>query len=394
MSPSQQPDSSAPSLLAHISNETACSSYLAELVSELPLASSQFGIVLSTALGNRENPSNVRPKRPGQDTALESGFEEPHYRAIPIPVEDTSTTTEMDVTLSGHATTFYARCEDLLMRAAVRAADTADTADGGSDADKATAGNFARALVTKPVDPIVQGHCRNVLTVISNILEHQAAKRARLGKEENVLDVFFCVNDIWRQPLESLPGKLIRIGNRAVKFVISEEELLKQESEVQQRCQQLEQKQGLVLESMKESDVQLMITLNKVSYSEEYGKHIIRHSRCFRDKDGNMVAWAGTHGDFSIAALHVMPEYRKMGLGRLVLNALALVHVRLAHEILTTLGGKSNGDISPSTLYAHADCLEDNLPTMLFMERCGWRRIGNYLWLGMYNKDAPEPVWK
>ncbi|KAI7820841.1 hypothetical protein BC939DRAFT_218467 [Gamsiella multidivaricata] len=276
MSPSQQPDSSAPSLLAHISNETACSSYLAELVSELPLASSQFGIVLSTALGNRENPSN----------------------------------------------------------------------------------------------------------------------RARLGKEENVLDVFFCVNDIWRQPLESLPGKLIRIGNRAVKFVISEEELLKQESEVQQRCQQLEQKQGLVLESMKESDVQLMITLNKVSYSEEYGKHIIRHSRCFRDKDGNMVAWAGTHGDFSIAALHVMPEYRKMGLGRLVLNALALVHVRLAHEILTTLGGKSNGDISPSTLYAHADCLEDNLPTMLFMERCGWRRIGNYLWLGMYNKDAPEPVWK
>lgn len=90
----------------------------------------------------------------------------------------------------------------------------------------------------------------------------------------------------------------------------------------------------------------------------------------------------------SIAALHVLPEYRKWGLGRLVLNTLALMHVRLAREILTTLGGKDDTQVPASKLIAHADCLDDNLPTQLFMERCGWRPAGIYMWLGLTYKSS------
>lgn len=86
-------------------------------------------------------------------------------------------------------------------------------------------------------------------------------------------------------------------GNRGVKHVITEEELLKADPEIRLRCQELEEKEGLVLGSMVESDIPLMLESNSVKYDEEYGRFIIKRSQCFRNKKGEMVAWAGTHGD-------------------------------------------------------------------------------------------------
>ena len=84
----------------------------------------------------------------------------------------------------------------------------------------------------------------------------------------------------------------------------------------------------------------------------------------------------------SVAALHVLPAYRKMGLGRLVLMSLALVQVRLARSILDKRGPDAS-PIDDESIMAHADCIDDNYPTMVFMERCGWTRVGNHNWLGV-----------
>ncbi|KAK3809209.1 MAG: hypothetical protein J3Q66DRAFT_443973 [Benniella sp.] len=381
--------SASPSPLLPITNETASSSYLAELVPELPYVASQFGLVLTTALEYRENPESVCCKQPG-GTSIIGGDQ--HFRTNPMPSGEASLT-QVDMTISD-STTFYARCEPALMRAAaLEGVDTLDSTQDNTEAiaNGATADNFSKALEKKPVDPVVHGHYKNVLSAISSVLEHRSAERSRLGKE-NSPDNFYCVNDIWINPLSSIAGGGLRIWNRAVKFAITEEQLLAEEPMIRARCEELE-KDGFILGPMEESDIKLMLESNKVYYPEDYGKHIIKRSVCFR-KDGKMVAWAGTHSDFSIAALHVLPEHRKAGLGRLVLNHLSLMHVRLAREILTTLGGKENTDIPASKLVAHADCLDDNYPTILFMERCGWHRVGFYLWLQLTYKGDKEATSK
>ncbi|KAF9351881.1 hypothetical protein BGX26_010178 [Mortierella sp. AD094] len=363
------------SFLQPISNEDACSTYFAELVDEMPFVASQFGLVLTATLER-------------QQARRDSASTQPHFRSKAIPVsgiadEEPVDFTNIDVTINGHITTFSARCEPLLMRAAAAATviDTDNTLHELSAkelADRATSENLAKALKQLD-DQLIQGHYQNFLSFVPNIIEHWSTGQTRRGLDATNIRCF-SINDIWRLPLASFSDKPLRIWNRAVKFVISEEDLLKAEPEIRARCQQLEEEQGLVLSPMTEDDVKLMIECNKVSYSEEYGKWIIKRSLCFRNKQGDMIAWAGTHADFSIAALHVLPEYRKAGLGKLILNNLALLHMRLARETLTSDGNKENDAISTSSLFAHADCLEDNLPTMAFMERCGWRRIGKYIW--------------
>ncbi|KAG0018670.1 hypothetical protein BGZ80_006889 [Entomortierella chlamydospora] len=371
--------SATPSLLQPISNEDACSTYFAELIDEMPFAVSQFGLVLTTALE-------------GKQARADSGPTQLHFRSKVIPVsgsadEEPVDFTNFDVTFNPSLfTTFSARCESLLMRAAATATivDTdINLYELSADelANRATSENFVEAL-KKLGDPWIQGHYQNFLAFIPNMIEHWSAERARQGLEAKKVGCF-CINDIWRLPLASLASKPLTIWTRAVKFVISEEDLLKTEPEIRARCQQLEEEQGLVLGPMTENDVKLMLECNKVSYNEEYGRWIVKRSRCFRNKQGDMVAWAGTHGDFSIAALHVLPEYRKAGLGRLILNSLALFHMRLAREVLASNGNKGEDDISTSSLFAHADCVEGNLPTMAFMERCGWRRVGIYNWFEM-----------
>ncbi|KAF9114772.1 hypothetical protein BGX27_009893 [Mortierella sp. AM989] len=377
---------STPSLLQFISNEDASSSYLAELVDHLPLAASQFGLVLHTALELRDNSGKLHSKDPGQ-AGLNSALEQPHYRSKAMPTSGSEVDfTNIDVTMSGKVTSLYARCEAFLMRAAATAANTKSSATASTSSElsakelveRASSENFVKALNNLD-DPKIQEHYQNFLSFVPTVIEHWVAERTRIGEEATGVGCY-CINDIWRQPLASLADNRLDIWTRAVKFVINEEDLLKTEPEIRARCKQLEEEQGLVLEPMVEGDINLMIKLNKISFDEDYGKFIIKRSLCFRNKNGDMVAWAGTHGDFSIAALHVLPEYRKAGLGRLVLNSLALIHVRLARSILTSFGGKDNDSISPSSLFAHADCVDDNHPTMAFMERCGWSSVGNYLW--------------
>ncbi|KAF9435271.1 hypothetical protein BGZ76_006589 [Entomortierella beljakovae] len=382
------PSTPNPSLLLPIPNEDACSSYFAELVGELPLGLSTFGLVLTTALDLKENSGkipNKDPREPDEETL----FDQPHFQSKAMPVfgrhdNGVISSTKIDVTLAGTVSSFYARCEHFLMRAAAsvaakeRGIGIDDLNDRADLVNQASSGNFAKALEQLD-DPLVKGHCQNVISLIPEIIERWVSERTRLGKDATGVGCY-CINDIWLEPIRALTNNRLTFWTRAVKFVISEKELLDIEPEILAECQRLEKEQGLVLGPMTEGDIGLMTECNKIKYDEEYCKHIIKRSVCFRTKEGNMVAWAGTHGDFSIAALHVLPEYRKTGLGKLILNSIALMHTRLARDVLAASGSLENIPAANSELYAHADCVDDNLPTMAFMERCGWHRVGNYLW--------------
>ncbi|CAO3572804.1 unnamed protein product [Mortierella alpina] len=278
------------------------------------------------------------------------------------------------------------------MQAAISTASTNETSKEGR-LRLASGENMTLALQSSGVDSVVREHHKNVFSVVSEIFSRRSAdgdssKAGQATESEEACDMFYCINDIWRPVLESHAS--ITEGTRGVKFVISEEDLLAAEPELRSRCLEMLESQGLVLGPMVESDIKLMIQSNKIPYSEDYGRQIIKRSQCFRNRAGDMVAWAGTHGDFSIAALHVLPEYRKLGLGRLVLQSLGLMHVRLARHILSA---RNKHDSMPRTaLYAHADCVDDNIPTMVFMERCGWRRVGNFLWVGVVARGQTRSV--
>ncbi|KAF9399363.1 hypothetical protein BGZ94_005746, partial [Podila epigama] len=268
-------------------------------------------------------------------------FKHPHFRTNAIPVasaSDSAESTVCDVTIQGHAACFYIRGEKKLIQRAIdnlttnsnNVVDTASNENGGVDtsslsASHATGSDLQQALSNRPTDPILQGHFDNVCAIVAKILKHRATvSKAKSNGQDNEQDqaksdpqLFYGVSQFWL-PVLTAHGKLTR-GNYGVKFVISERELLNQQSKIEARCQELEQTHGLVLGTMVEKDIAQMLELNSVKYDEDYGHHIIKRSACFRTKEGVIIAWGGSHSDFAVAALHVLPEYRKLGLGKLVL---------------------------------------------------------------------------
>ncbi|KAG0274673.1 hypothetical protein BGZ95_009569 [Linnemannia exigua] len=373
-------------LLKPISPDAGYADYLTELTHEFPLSVSQFGVVLVSALELRDRKNGHDAKSKALEEAApawEPSIDSPHFQcSLPVPnAAGKNVFTTIDVTVAGHANTLYARCEHSLMQTAASATTASASSDDGTAENhcslEATADNFTKVLES---DVVIQGHQNNVVAVMNEILDHPVAKNKPPGQDDDVLQFFYCLNEIWMPALKTF-GKLSD-GNRCLKHIITEEQLLKNDPEIRRRCRELEEAEGLVLGPMVESDVPLMIELNGVKYDEEYGRFIIKRSVCFRNKKGEMVAWAGSHGDFSVAALHVLPEHRKSGLGRLILHSLAMMHIKLAREILDTRGDDAE-PISTKTLVAHADCMDYNLATIMFMERCGWHRIGYYLWIGV-----------
>ncbi|KAG0070134.1 hypothetical protein BGZ93_002371 [Podila epicladia] len=368
--------------LFHFISTTEESRYLADLVQHMPLSTSQFGLVLTSVLEAADENGSKGISNPTENIDDEpEGFRHPHFRSVPLPLPSlppgSSNSTVVDITIQGHSECFFAHCEKEMMQAAI------DAAESGASTDNATGDNLLQALKKQPADSVIVDHYDNICSIISTILERKARNFIREVNKDGKVEpeYFYSINDIWLPALAAY-GELTD-GNRAVKFVINEHDLLLQEDEVKLKCLHLENDQGLTLGPMEGGDIDLMIELNGVKYDSHYGRHIIKRSVCFRSKDGKMVAWAGTHGDFSIAALHVLPAYRKLGLGRLVLWHLAREHMRLARKALE-IGGTSSENIPATALYAHADCLDHNLPTMVFMERCGWHRIGMYNWIGLH----------
>ncbi|KAG0307834.1 Vacuolar protein sorting-associated protein 20 [Dissophora globulifera] len=341
--------------LRPVAGEEVATTFL-ELAGQLPMAASQYGLLLATLLDGNANHGQT------------SGSEHPHYRWAPTPtlgVDGAPSSDTIYVTVSGLAAYFHAHCEPVVQ---------------GTFSDTTAAGEASKS---SPKDLVSREHFQNVQSAVLEILRHRSAEQTSQGTQEPAMQLFFAINNIWKPVLASVAN--LTEGNNGVKFVISEKDLLAQEPALQVQCQQLELEYGLTSGPMIESDVKQMIELNGVKYSDEYGLFLIKRSVCFRDKTGEMVAWAGTHQDFSVAALHVQSSYRKLGLGKLVLQKIALMHVRLARQILAK--GSDPEASARLEIFAHGDCLTHNTPTMIFMKRCGWRPVGEYLWLGLHPKD-------
>ncbi|KAI1315369.1 hypothetical protein EDD11_000928 [Mortierella claussenii] len=340
--------------------------YLADLASHLPLSASMFGLVLTTLLD------------PVEPISLQQ-----HYRSttqLALGAQDGATsTTVADIAISKRSITIYAHCEALLMQAAVLQTDgqtnTAVYMDGVPQ-ELAIKQSISRYQAKSADDLILNRHFQATRSLIEQTLERHSTEFGLFSSGSK--DLKYNINGILAPPLAS--------GIKGTKFTLSECDLVKSEPEFRTACQQLERNEGLILGHMTEDDVKLMIEVTEVKYDEEYGRHIIRRSQCFRNRDGKMVAWAGTHDDFSIAALPVLPPYRKMGLGKLVLESIARVHVALAREPLAAAGDEKVA--SDLELYAHADCVEHNTRAIAFMKRCGWRPVGNFLWTGVLPKSC------
>ncbi|CAO3685911.1 unnamed protein product [Umbelopsis ramanniana] len=84
----------------------------------------------------------------------------------------------------------------------------------------------------------------------------------------------------------------------------------------------------LIVDNATEHDAELIRVSNKVPFEPAYVKECCKLSSVLRKKDGEMVAWACTHADGCIAALHVRPEWRRLGLAQVVVNTLCQKQAR------------------------------------------------------------------
>lgn len=92
------------------------------------------------------------------------------------------------------------------------------------------------------------------------------------------------------------------------------------------------------IDSLKPSDVETVVTKNKIPYEPRYVLDCFRISSAIRTGDGELVAWGMTHRDCKVlhepfiraisnidalsvvyvGALHVLPEYRRQGLAEIL----------------------------------------------------------------------------
>ncbi|KAG0312594.1 hypothetical protein BG000_006184, partial [Podila horticola] len=262
--------------LSQFASTTQEACYLADLVQQLPLSVSQFGLVLTSVLEAVDENGSPGINFPTQNIDEEPEGLHPHFRSSPMPrpsfPQGSSEPTEFDITIQGHAHCIVAHCEKEMMQAAI------DAAESGNSTDNATGENMLKALNKQP-DSVIASHYDNIGAIIFTILERKAKTfkpkdNKKNGKPE--LEYFYTLNDILIPALAAY-GELTE-RTRGVKFVISEYDLLLKEDEAKAKCAQLERDQGLSLGRMEERDIALMLELNGVQYDTHYGRHIMKHS--------------------------------------------------------------------------------------------------------------------
>lgn len=167
--------------LSQFTSTSEESRYLANLVQQLPLSTSQFGLVLTSVLEAADENGSKGISNPTENIDDEpQGFWHPHFRSGPLPLPslppDSSEFTVIDVTIQGHSECFFAHCEKEMMQAAI------DAAESGTSTDNATGENLLRALKKQPADSVIVGHYDNICSIISTILERKAKNFKREGK--------------------------------------------------------------------------------------------------------------------------------------------------------------------------------------------------------------------
>jgi len=165
--------------LSQFTSTTQESRYLADLVQQLPLSASQFGLVLTSVLEAADENGSPGINFPTQNVDEEPEGLHPHFRSGPLPQPSlppgSSESTVIDVTIQGHAHCFVAHCEKEMMQAAINAAES------GTSTDNATGENMLQALKRQP-DSVIAGHYDNICSIIFTILERKVKTFKGKGK--------------------------------------------------------------------------------------------------------------------------------------------------------------------------------------------------------------------
>ncbi|KAG0258518.1 hypothetical protein DFQ27_004614 [Actinomortierella ambigua] len=343
--------------------------YLPSLVPTLPETMCQIGMVMTTLYtqehGQTSDPDSITAKMSEDPCA--------HYRSTPFPspASESQPTTVYHLTMSRVSRSCYIIANTEANLKAALTAHGVDYAKDESEEDAAT--REAREAKIK-ADVYIQEQFEIFRTVAREVVK---MLNEGVDAETAKTPVYFCsINRIWFRAVTSLYPTIHREGP-AIKFAISEKDLLAAESNLLAEMQAIADRKGWTFGPMKKSDAPLMIEKNSLKYDLEYGEHVAERSVCFRDQAGNMVAWAGSHFDLAVAALYVLPEYRKEGLGRLILYYVNMVHAKRLRELLN---GTSQSTVDPSLLYMHADTEAYNVPTQKFMLRCGYKIVNYTNW--------------
>lgn len=181
----------AKQLLVPVSPERGFVDYLAELAELLPHSISQFGLVLTTAVELQQAPGEqVRSKDPRQpkESSGSTGVPPPppHYRSIQMPIVTAAVAdpakTLIDMTISGHAITFFPRCEENFMEVTVNEDTQMGPLDSSKIAESATEANAASYLKMATADPVIVAHDQNVRMLLSSVVEYLHELRASGGK--------------------------------------------------------------------------------------------------------------------------------------------------------------------------------------------------------------------
>ncbi|KAH8554521.1 hypothetical protein BGW37DRAFT_480049 [Umbelopsis sp. PMI_123] len=88
----------------------------------------------------------------------------------------------------------------------------------------------------------------------------------------------------------------------------------------------------LTVDSANQVDAEQIRVSNKVVFPLSYVLECCQISAVLRKSDGDMVVWACTHADGAIAMLHVLPEWRRLGLAQILVNILCQKQARAFHD--------------------------------------------------------------
>ncbi|KAG0228950.1 hypothetical protein BGW41_003226 [Actinomortierella wolfii] len=357
------------------------SDYLPSLVHTLPHSMCQLGLTM-TSLYIQE-----KCQAGGGNTTMIDEFNK-HFRSIPFPSRlaghEADPPTVFDLTMARAARICYFTSSSEERLTAAMAAHGLDYTSMDFEESERNKSEQAHQEIEAKIqaDPFIQEQFQIFQTVAREVVR---LINEGVDADTAVTPVhFFGVNQIWRRAVVSLYP--MHSDGPSVKFIISEMDLLAAEPALHTEMQTIANRKGWTFGPMQKSDIPLMIERNGIKYDVEYAEHVIERSICFRDQNGAMIAWAGTHQD-SVAALHVLPEYRKEGLGRLILLYLNLSQIKRLREYLV---GTDQETVDPCKLYMHADTVAENTPTQKFMLRCGYRIASRANWFTLTPVEKTE----
>ncbi|KAF9973752.1 hypothetical protein BGZ73_002993 [Actinomortierella ambigua] len=359
------------------------SNYLPSLVPGLPYSMCQVGLVMSTLYNHQNQQSAHQNETVAEDGGYPVGSCI-HLRSTPFPspAYDLSSSESQQQYQAGTTDTVYelTMCKTLRQcyisansEARLEAALAAHGMDYGQEEGQEDEATRAAREAKIRADTYIQEQFEIFRTV-----EREIVRILNEDVDEETVH-FFGVNRIWHHAVVSLYPTIYREGP-AIKFAISEKDLLALEPKIHAEMQAIADSKNWTFGPMHKSDAPLMIEKNSLKYDLEYGEIITQRSVCFRDQNGAMLAWAGTHLDLSVAALHVLPEYRKEGLGRLMLIYINLMQIKFLRELLA---GTSQQCADPNQLYMHADTESYNVATQKFMLRCGYKLVSYTNWFSV-----------